>query len=386
MDNVAAVWLDAVLSGVVTSGVVTLAAAHSNTTPLEEVSEGDIDTMIEQGIGLPDQPDDDAITTSANSTADSRFAPLVGPVWDYGHDARASTITSQRRVPGSIKWDWALVEPPSAVAASDHIGRRFLDEFRAARTAGFDDTDAMLLHAQDIHTEWLDAKASFSNPAYTPYSSHGRAINTDPATCPEDVRILLARLHEASPAYFWYVRANVIVGCGPGGRVPAMDMAVLCCQAAIFFVVASYAPWSEVRQNFRDAPRLGAPFALGILGRLMTSVLATSGVVFNIFLLDILCSFPGIGSLSLRTYISLESGCTTYVHSSAKSQYLIHVDPLCRTQLGAVSRSTFVRGGTGIFFSQRASPAYRNDIQSHECDGSSPRAGPSKAEYQQLPT
>jgi len=120
------------------------------------------------------------------------------------------------------------------------------------------------------------------------------------------------------PSVLWYVRASVIVGCGPGGRVPAMDMAVLCCQAAIFFVVASYAPWSEVRQNFRDAPRLGAPFALGILGRLMTSVLATSGVVFNIFLLDILCSFSGIWSLSLRTYIPLESRYTTYVHSYPK--------------------------------------------------------------------
>ena len=62
----------------------------------------------------------------------------------------------------------------------------------------------------------------------------------------------------------------------------AMDMAVLCCQAVIFLVVALYAPWLEVRQNSRDISRLGAPFALGILGRLMTSVLATSGVVFNI--------------------------------------------------------------------------------------------------------
>jgi len=57
--------------------------------------------------------------------------------------------------------------------------------------------------------------------------------------------------------------------------------------------------------NFRDAPRLGALFALGILGRLMTSILATSGVVFNIFLLDILYSFPGIWSLSLRIGLPL---------------------------------------------------------------------------------
>jgi len=76
-------------------------------------------------------------------------------VWDYGHDARASTITSQRRVPGANRWDGALVEPPSAFAASSHIGRRFLDEFRAAGAAGFDDTGAMLLRAKEIYC-WPD--------------------------------------------------------------------------------------------------------------------------------------------------------------------------------------------------------------------------------------
>jgi len=163
----------------------------------------------------------------------------------------------------------------------------------------------MLLRAQEIHTEWLDAQGSFINPAYTPYSIAGRGVNTDPATCSQDVCTLLARLHDASPAYFWYVRGSVMVGCGPGGRVPSMDMATLYCQAAIFFVVASYAPWSEVLQNFENAPRLDAPFAWGILGRLMTSILATSAIVFNIFLLDILCSFPGIGSLSLGSGLPL---------------------------------------------------------------------------------
>jgi len=246
-------------------------------------SEDDIDTLIEQGIGLPDQPDDDGIPS-----------PLSGPMWDLGHTARRDGATNARRIPWANRWDGALVESSSAVNASEPIGRRFLEEFRAACVAGFHDTGAMLLRALEIHTEWIDARASFMNPVDIPYSSHGRAINIDPASCPEDVCTLLARLKDASPAYFWYVRASVIVGCGPEDRVPAMDMAILCSQAAIFFVVASYAPWSERRQNYRGTPRLGAPFALGILGRLMTSVLATSGIAFNIFLLDILCSFPGV--------------------------------------------------------------------------------------------
>jgi len=182
-----------------------------NTTPAEEVSKGDINAMIEQGIGLPDLPNDDAVTTSANSTADSRFAPLVGPLWDYGRDAHAGISTSERRVPGANRWDWALVEPPSTVAASKRIRRRFLEEFRAAHAAGFDDNDEMLSRAQEIHTEWLDAQGSFINPAYTPYSIASRGVNTDPATCSQDMCTLLARLHDASPAYFWYVRGSVIV-------------------------------------------------------------------------------------------------------------------------------------------------------------------------------
>jgi len=109
----------------------------------------------------------------------------------------------------------------------------------------------MLLRALEIHNQWLDAQSSFNNPAYTPYSSACRGVNTDLATCSQDVRTLLAQLHEASPAYYWYVRASVIVRCGPEGRVPAMDLVILTGQAAIFFVVASYAPWLQVRQNFQ---------------------------------------------------------------------------------------------------------------------------------------
>jgi len=45
-----------------------------------------------------------------------------------------------------------------------------------------------------------------------------------------------------------------------------------------------------------------------------------------------------------------------------------------------------MRDGTGVVFSQRASPAHRNDIRSHGCDDSGPRAGSSKSEHQRLHT
>jgi len=54
-------------------------------------------------------------------------------------------------------------------------------------------------------------------------------------------------------------------------------------------MVSSYATWSQVRQAYHDRPRLGGVFTLSILGRLITAVLASSGVEFNICLADILC-------------------------------------------------------------------------------------------------
>ena len=306
MDNLAAAYANVVFNELNTSSVIPTAAEVVPSAPTtaaatdvgtgmlsaEKVSEGDINTLIEQGINLPDLPDDDAITDSANSTTDSRFVLLVGPLWEYGREARASTTTSERRVPG----DWVLVEPPSAIAASDDTRRRFLEEFRTAHAPGLcTQTQCCCAPRRSTLSGSMHSLHSATQPIRHTLVLAGASTQTRQHVPWQDVRTLLAQLHEASPAYYWYVRGSVIVGCGLAGRVPAMDLAILGCQAAIFFVVASYAPWSEVRQNFRDVPRLGAPFALGILGRLMTSILATSGVVFNIFLL---CSFPGILSLS----------------------------------------------------------------------------------------
>jgi len=77
MDDFAEVWVDAYLNGIVTSVVVPPTAAHGKSTPSEEVSESDIGTMIEQGIGLPDLTDDDAITTSVGDALD-------GAMWAFG--------------------------------------------------------------------------------------------------------------------------------------------------------------------------------------------------------------------------------------------------------------------------------------------------------------
>jgi len=61
-------------TGACCNASVSAAAVHNNIMPTDEVpcSEDDIDTLIEQGIGLPDQPEDDGIPTSANGTTHSR--------------------------------------------------------------------------------------------------------------------------------------------------------------------------------------------------------------------------------------------------------------------------------------------------------------------------
>ena len=131
-DNLAAAFLNVVFSDLVTSTVIptasevvpyaptTTAATDVGTcmSSAEGVSEGNIDTMIEEGIGLPN---DDTITDLANSTEDSRFVQLVGPLWEYGREARASTTTSERRVLGANTWEGDLFETPSAIVASNPI-------------------------------------------------------------------------------------------------------------------------------------------------------------------------------------------------------------------------------------------------------------------------
>jgi len=102
---------------------VTTTDVGTGMSSVEGVSEDDIDTMIEEGIGLPDLFNDNAIADSANSTSDSRFVPLVGPLWEYGRETCSGTTVSERRVPGTNRWDWVLIEPPSAVAVSNHIRR-----------------------------------------------------------------------------------------------------------------------------------------------------------------------------------------------------------------------------------------------------------------------
>jgi len=171
----------------------------------------------------------------------------------------------------------------------------------------------MLLRALEIHTQFLDAQASFSNFAFTPYSSASRGVNTGPATCSQDVRTLLVQLHEASPAYYWYVKASVIIWPShtnwvltrrtcrlwTGRTCTCHGSGYLDRSGSHFLRSGLVCPIVGSTSKFSGCLPSGCPFALGILGRLMTSILATSGVVFNIFLLNILCSFPGILSISL---------------------------------------------------------------------------------------
>jgi len=71
-------------------------------------------------------------------------------------------------------------------------------------------------------------------------------------------------------------------------------MRLLTASVALWFMVSSYAPWSQKRQAFLNRPVLGGVFALSILGRLMAGILENSGVEFGICLVDILCNFPGV--------------------------------------------------------------------------------------------
>ena len=169
----------------------------------------------------------------------------------------------------------------------------FLAQFRAAR-AVFSETQAGLELAMRTHTEWIDERDSRTQGVFVAYSHIGRGINIDPATTGDDTVDLMAQLLAASPAYYWYVRCSMIVGFGVDGRVPSFDMNLLAASGALWFMVSSYAPWSQQRRVFLNRPHLGGVFALSILGRLMASILASSGVEFDICLVDILCNFPGV--------------------------------------------------------------------------------------------
>jgi len=86
----------------------------------------------------------------------------------------------------------------------------------------------------------------------------------------------------------------VMVRFDVDGRVSSFDMRLLSAPGALWFMVSSFAPWSQQHKAFLNRPLLGGVFALSILRRLMAAILARSGLVFDICLVDILCNFPGV--------------------------------------------------------------------------------------------
>jgi len=133
-----------------------------------------------------------------------------------------------------------------------------------------------------------------------------------------ETQILMARLWTSSRAYYCYIWCSMIVGCGVDGRVPSFDLSLLTGAVALWFMVASYSPWSEQRRAYVNRPPIGGVFALCILGRLMASILEQSGVEFGVCLVDIMCNFPG---LPLHVVLC-QSHTTLYVHTFNKLKRL----------------------------------------------------------------
>jgi len=209
---------------------------------------------------------------------------------------QSSSVCRNDYVPGGNNFKGDLFDARDAIAASDGIAAIFLAQFRTAR-ATFAETAEGLVQAVRFHTEFIDAHDARTPGVCVAYSNIGRGINRDPASMDEDTQNLLTQLWAASPACYWYVRCSMIVRCGVDGRIPSFDMTLLTASTALFFMVSSYAPWTQQRLGFGDRLMLGGVCALSILGRLMASILAQSGVEFGVCLVDILCNFPGVPHL-----------------------------------------------------------------------------------------
>jgi len=129
----------------------------------------------------------------------------------------------------------------------------------------------------------------------------------------------------------------MIVRCGVDGRVPSFDMRLLTASTALLFMVSSYAPWLQQRLAFLTRPLLGGVFALSILGRLMASILAESGVDFGVCLVDILCNFPGVPHLYdyifvhlyIYTFIHLYVCTFTHLYIYKRMHFCINICTLC---------------------------------------------------------
>jgi len=258
------------------------------------LSETELNTLVEEG-GISSTDAD-----TANSTLDSAM-------WDLAASARAQHAGSYTTVPGGNNFDGDLFDSRAAITVSDAITATFLAQFRTAR-ATFAETPEGLVRAMRIHTEWIDARDARTQGLFIVHFDISRGINRDPASMGEDTQNLMIRLWASSPAYYWYVRFIMIVGCGVDGRVPSFDMRLLTASTSLWFMVSSYAPWLQQRLGFRDRPLLGGVFALSILGRLMASILAKSGVEFGVCLVDILCNFPGVPHLYVCICVHL------YIH------------------------------------------------------------------------
>jgi len=243
LDNLAVLYANVVFIGVVTSAVTPPAAANINTTDSTSsgLSEDAIITLVEEGVGSQSGADDAGVQVVPDAPD--------GAMWVLAVSARSQHAGGATHVPWANLYNWTLFDSPSAITASDAIATAFLAQFRAARVI-FAETQEGLLLAMQTHTEWIDRRDSRTQGLFVPYSHISRGINRDPATTGEDTELLMTQLWVASPAYYWYVRCRVIVRFDVDKRVPSFDMSLLAAPGALWFMVSSYAPWSQQRSRF----------------------------------------------------------------------------------------------------------------------------------------
>ena len=187
LDNLAALYVNIVFNGVVTSVVTPPAAANINTTisTSSGLSEDAINTLVEEGVGSQAGADDASVQVVPDAQD--------GVMWVLVASARSEHAGGETHVSGANLYNGTIFDSQSAITASDTIAAAFLAQFRAARVT-FAETQEGLLLAMRTHTEWINRRDSRTQGLFVPCSHIGVGVNRDPATTGEDTELLMTQL------------------------------------------------------------------------------------------------------------------------------------------------------------------------------------------------